>query len=161
MIDHILSFCNKELKPEYTDTIKRSVLIYGSERQLLCFVEELGELLEEILEYDGGVILPGSGMMTEIADVIVATETIRVMYHMPNSDFDSLKPSVGGSVQYCIAKMLIGISHFERDRIEETEFCQLIFNLYHSLKCLPFQREDLLEELDKKFIKFATQIRIK
>jgi NTP pyrophosphatase (non-canonical NTP hydrolase) len=158
MVNYLLRFV-RTIPKEYLDTINISITKYGKDKQILCFVEELGECLSELLDNeDWGVIRKDNPLFTELADVIVATETIRVIYGLTNTSFDNCKGH-SGSLQQHIAKMFIGISHYERGRINTEQFCELIWNIYFGISILNYDDAELTEELDKKFKKFDRQIK--
>ena len=127
-------------------------------------MEELGELLQELNKNDDIGIQCTEDTLIEIADVVVAVEDIKQVYLFSTSEFDIDVSKT--SLRESITNMLIGISHYERDRIDDVTYKGLIIKLYTSIEEFldhRFLQDDYIWEkmnliLDEKFEKFKTQI---
>lgn len=155
MIKELLNLQDISLKPEHLETVRKAILVFGKSRQLLCFVEELGELLTEL----SNDIHKDDGIIEEIVDVILATETIKILYGFK---YRQIPPEKMG-IETAIGKTLMAISHFDRYRISEAEYNRILNSLYASLSALVSAKEysySVLDEmLDKKFAKFDRQLK--
>lgn len=159
MIRDILNFKTWDVPKLYSETIEKSLGKYNTDRQLLCFVEELAECLSELLEPMEWPIPKDSGLLTEMADVVVAVETIKVLYSFDLEDFQRCyERCKSEALQKSICNLIIGVSHYERGRICRKDFCQLIYSVCFGIQSLPFDEQELEQEIEKKFTKYANQI---
>jgi len=155
MIKDILQFKDNSLKPEYLETINRSLDIEGKSRQLLCFVEELAEALQEILKEH----LDFDAYHSELVDVVVCVEGIKMLYNFTNQDFDTNDYELD-TIEDAILNAIVASSHFDRGRITAEHyryFLKLLYiTLYENLRDCD---ENYMDELlDKKFAKFKSQL---
>ena len=159
MIRDLLNFKTWDVPELYSETIKKSLVKYTTDRQLLCFVEELAECLTELLKPIEWPIPKESPLFTEMADVVVAIETIKVLYAFNLNNFKGCyEKYTSEGLQASLCKLIIGVSHYERGRITADEFCQLIYAVYFGIQSLPFNEKDFEDEIVKKFTKYSRQI---
>ena len=152
------------ISSEQNETINKSILFHGKQRQQLCFVEELTELLKELMHNDSNRVLCTDETLSEIADVVVYVEDIKILYGFHNSQFNIQTPYA--LLGDAITDMLIAISHYERNRIDETTYKGMILKLYMSIEEYLEVRygpdetiwEKMNQLLDEKFEKFKSQI---
>lgn len=164
LIEDILLFKPVSLKDNYLSTIRKSILVFGKQRQLLCFVEEIGEFLIEYKEHKHYVIKSDDPVFTEIIDVIIAIETIKDLYHITGEDLNKNRKPLGHfeDAETIMYKMIVGISHYDRNRITKEEFCSLLANVYTFFNSIFSERASWRAasiELDTKFEKFESQVK--
>lgn len=155
MIKDILQFKDNSLKTEYLEIIHRSIVNEGKSRQLLCFTEELAEALQELLKEK----LDFDSYHSELVDVVVCVEGIKVLYGFANEDFDINDYEID-TLEDAILNAIVSTSHYDRGRIDAEHYRYFLRQLYISLyENLRDCDENYMDELlDKKFTKFKTQL---
>lgn len=164
-----------KLPEDFENTIKRSILLYGKTRQLLCLVEEISEFLLEFDKLKNVCPLikseksEKSELIKELADVLIAIDTVKILYSIRTDDFEEYKTQTS-TIPTALYELMIGVSHIDRGRITINELTKLIGQVYNTFRRMIMNFMDsehnkiddmdelLAQAIELKYAKFKKQV---